>query len=72
MELDAESAISQVRALVEEYRERCLWHLRPDFYPKNVAEALSVLRAIEAHGDSAGYRRAAALRRWFERNPGGA
>ncbi|MFH1143671.1 MAG: hypothetical protein V1774_03920 [Candidatus Eisenbacteria bacterium] len=57
--------MSEVRLLVDEYRERCLWFLRPDYYPETIDEALRVLRAIETHGDAAAFRRAAALRQWF-------
>lgn len=51
--------------LVDEYRTRCLWFLRPDFYPATTAERLRVLGYIERYGDREGYRRAAALRRWL-------
>ncbi len=54
--------------LVDEYRTRCLWFLRPDFYPRTNAEILRTLRQIEAHGDRAAFLRAAAIRAWHSRN----
>jgi hypothetical protein len=27
---------SEVRSLVDEYRERCLWFVRPDYYPGEI------------------------------------
>ena len=55
----------ELRALVDEYRTRCLWFLRPNHYPENREEALRVLRYIETHGDRDGFVRAARLRRWL-------
>lgn len=57
--------MSQVRSLVDDYRQRCLWFLRPDYYPETIEEALRVLGAIENHGDVAAFKRAATLRQWF-------
>lgn len=65
MDLDLPSALAEVRLLVEEYRQRCLWSLRPDYQPETVEEALRVLEAIQTHGDAAAFRRAGALREWF-------
>jgi hypothetical protein len=45
--------------LVEQYRGRCLWFLRPDFYPTTDA----VLEYIERYGDVDAFRRAARLKR---------
>ncbi len=55
-------------ALVDEYRTRCLWFLREDYYPKTTEERLKVLGYVERHGDMAGYRRAAELKRWLLQN----
>ena len=65
MELDLPSALVEVRRLVAEYRQRCLWWLSPDYQPETVEEALRMLVAIETHGDAAAFRRAGALRQWF-------
>jgi hypothetical protein len=54
--------------LVDDYRVRCLWFLRPDFRPRTGAEILSVLRHIENHGDRAAFQRVAAIRRWLSRH----
>ena len=51
--------------LVDEYRLRCLWFLRPDYYPSTDTERLEVLLYIERHGDVDGYRRAREMRRWL-------
>ncbi len=56
---------AELRRLVDEYRTRCLWFLREDYYPATRDEVLTVLRHIERHGDHEGFRRAAALRRWL-------
>ena len=54
-----------LRKLVDEYRDRCLWYLRPDFYPTTTEEAHRVLDAIQRHGDRDGFRRAARVREWL-------
>lgn len=68
MEPDIDSVMSQVRALVDEYRQRCLWHLRWDYYPETPGDAIAVLRSIEQHGDLSAFKRAAVLRQWLSRN----
>lgn len=55
----------ELRALIDEYRTRCLWFLRPDHYPETRDATLRVLRHIEKHGDREGFVRAARLRRWL-------
>ena len=56
---------AELRRLVDDYRRRCLWFLREDYYPATRDEILTVLRHIERHGDREGFRRAAVLRRWL-------
>jgi hypothetical protein len=56
-----------VRRLVDDYRVRCLWFLRDDYYPASVAEHERVLRWIEQHGDLAAFRRVAEVRTWLSR-----
>jgi hypothetical protein len=58
-------ADAALRELVDEYRQRCLWFLRPDYYPSSLAEADRVLDAIERHGDRDGFRRASQVRQWL-------
>ncbi len=64
----ASEAAAAVEQLVNAYRARCLWFLRPDYYPATDSERLLVLRHIEQHGDREAYRRAAAIRQWLSRN----
>ena len=53
------------RKLVDDYRTRCLWYLRSDYYPVTPADQERVLLAIERHGDVAALKRVAALRLWL-------
>lgn len=62
-----EVILHELDLLVEDYRARCLWFLRPDFRPQTREEVLSVLRHIEAHGDRAAFQRVAAIRQWLSR-----
>ena len=57
-----------VNALVDEYRTRCLWFLRTDWYPSTFEDRLQALEYIERHGDVAAFRRARALREWLSRS----
>lgn len=54
----------EVARLVDEVRARCLWFLRPDYYPQSADEIDRTLRAIERAGDQAAFQRARALRQW--------
>jgi hypothetical protein len=63
--VDALTREEAVDALVDEYRRRCLWFLREDYYPTTDPERLRVLALIERHGDREAFRRAAEVRRWF-------
>ena len=56
-----------VARLVDEYRLRCLWFLRDDYYPTTDEERLRVLAYIQRHGDRSAYMRAAEVRRWLLR-----
>lgn len=58
----------ELTLLIDEYRVRCLWYMRQDYFPKTDEEALTVLRAIERHGDAAAFKRAATLRQWLLQN----
>ena len=53
-----------IRQLVDEYRGRCLWFLRADYYPETKEEVLRVLASIQRHGDVDAFRRAGELKRW--------
>lgn len=65
---EVSKAMLQVNALIDEYRARCLWFLREDYYPQTPSEAVRVLESIEQHGDVAAFKRAATLRKWLLRN----
>jgi len=54
-----------VNELVDVYRIRCMWFLRPDFYPSTPQERLYVRDQVQRHGDREAYLKAAALRRWL-------
>ena len=54
-----------LHALINDYRTRCLWFLRPDYYPKTPAEQLRVLSYIQKYGDQDAHIRASRLRRWL-------
>lgn len=60
-----------VRRLVDDYRERCLWFLRENYYPVGSEEILQTLHYIEQHGDRQSFVRAAEIRRWLSPNSSG-
>jgi hypothetical protein len=61
---DVAAAVDQ---LTDEYRSRCLWFLRADFYPRTDADRLRVLDYLERYGDRAAFQKAAAARQWLSR-----
>lgn len=63
--MEAQQLERTIDALVDEYRDQCLWFLRQDFYPETVDQRLRVLQYIERYGDQTAYRRAAEARRWL-------
>ena len=68
MDDDEKAVMQRVNALVDEYRTRCLWFLREDFYPQTPTDALRVLDYIERHGDVAAFQKAATLKQWLLQN----
>ena len=54
-----------IRDLIDDYRDRCLWFLRNDYYPVSPEEAEQVLRYIEQYGDLEAFQRAARIRPWL-------
>ena len=54
--------------LVDDYRDRCLWFLKRDYYPATALEALRVLDSIERNGDREAFKRAGEVRRWLSRS----
>ena len=53
------------RRFVDQYRARCLWFLRADYYPETATEYAEVLRHIERNGDREAFLRVAEFRRWL-------
>jgi len=62
-QLSAEASAA-LRALVDEYRARCLWFLEPGYYPSSSDDAVRVLDAIQRYGDLDAFKRAGAIREW--------
>ena len=58
---------AEVRSLVDDYRQRCLWFVRPDYYPSTPDEILRVLRWIRARGDREAFQRAGKIEEWLSR-----
>jgi len=58
---------AEVRAFVDDYRERCLWFVRADYYPSTPDEILRVLRWILARGDMKAFQRAGKIEEWLSR-----
>lgn len=56
---------NEINALVEEYRDRCLWFLRPAFLVSTRDEAVWILDLIERYGDRSAYQRAEKLKQWL-------
>jgi len=66
MSMVGQEAIADgVNRLLDDYRLRCAWFLRSDYYPTNLEARLRVLDYVERRGDREGFRRAAELRRWL-------
>lgn len=57
-----------VAALVEDYRDRCLWFLRPDYMPKSHEEILQTLTLIKRYGDRSAYQRAEEISSWLSQS----
>jgi len=53
------------KALVDDYRIRCLWFLRADYYPMTREARLRVLDYVQRYGDRDAHVRAAVLRQWL-------
>ncbi|MGC3999805.1 MAG: hypothetical protein QM767_21130 [Anaeromyxobacter sp.] len=54
-----------IDALVDEWRERSLWYLRRDWYPRTSAEQRSALEAIQRRSNLETFKRAARLMAWL-------
>jgi hypothetical protein len=58
---------TEVRSLVDEYREGCLWFVRADYCPSTPGEIRRVLRWIRARGDREAFQRAGKIEEWLSR-----
>jgi hypothetical protein len=67
-QMTAVATDARLRWLVDEYRVRCLWFLREDYYPTTRDEQERVLRLIERHGDVRALQRVAEVRAWLSRS----
>jgi hypothetical protein len=56
---------AEIEDLIDKYRDRCLWFLRPDYLPHSDDEILRVLDFIERYGDRVAFERAQRLRQWL-------
>jgi hypothetical protein len=54
-----------VDALIDDYRARCLWFLRLDYYPTTREARMRVLDYVQRYGDREAYIRAATVRQWL-------
>jgi hypothetical protein len=61
-------AEAEFRRLVDDYRVRCLWFLREDYYPETPREREGVLEQIARYGDQEAFRRVADVRAWLSRD----
>ena len=52
-------------ALLDRYRERCLWFARPDYVPASREEWLRTLDLIERYGDMAAFKQVGEARKWL-------
>ncbi|MBN1359658.1 MAG: hypothetical protein JW993_03650 [Sedimentisphaerales bacterium] len=65
MNLIDEDVRRRVRELCDTYRARCLWFLRPDYYPTDRDEILRTLDYIRRYGDREAFRQAGQLYQWL-------
>ena len=72
MAADLQRADAALRALVDEYRGRCLWFLAPGYYPASTTEQLRVLDSIQRRGDLDGFKRAGEMKQWLLAHSSGA
>ena len=54
-----------VDMLVDDYRTRCLWFLRADYYPVTRDQRRRILDYVQRYGDRDAYIRVEGLRRWL-------
>jgi hypothetical protein len=64
----AEQIVEEMRRLVDEYRSRCLWFIRPDYYPRTPRDILRILDYICRYGDTRAYKKALEIKKWHLQN----
>lgn len=57
-----------IRSLVDDYRDRCLWFLRREYYPRTPQEISRVMEVISRYGDQQAFRRARRIEQWLSRD----
>jgi hypothetical protein len=62
------SVEAELRRLVDDYRARCLWFLKEDYYPGTSSERERILTLITQHGDQRAFQRVAELRTWLSQH----
>ncbi len=68
MDRITEDVRRQVNALVDAYRDRCLWFLRADYYPTDREDVLRTLDYIRRYGDREAFRKAGELYQWLSQD----
>ncbi|MDD4103332.1 MAG: hypothetical protein PHU80_11980 [Kiritimatiellae bacterium] len=62
MKLDEQT---ELVALLEKYRERCLWFVRQDYVPVSRDEWSHTLDLIERYGDMNAFKQVGKARKWL-------
>jgi hypothetical protein len=60
--VDRDALDRSIDAFIDEQRARCLWFVRPEYYPSTDEARLSMLGKIERAGDLAAFKRCGELR----------
>lgn len=54
-------SLAELDRFLDEQRDRCLWFLRRDHYPRTPDEIARALGYVRKHGDLAAFQRAAEI-----------
>jgi len=68
---DSSFAEDALNRLIDDYRDRCLWFLRPDYHPTTLVERYRALDLIVRYGDLEAFRRASEIRQWLSHHSSG-
>ena len=58
----------ELKKLIDEYRNQCLWFLDEHFYPTEKSRQLRTLAYIEHYGDRRAFQKARQLKEWLLQN----